>query len=205
MITIYTYIYIIYIYIYIHIYTYIHLYIWFDVRMRYFGSVSLSDVWNASHAALRGSCSWWCSAVKLNAVLLSGVYSDLHGVHPGLVSVRGRVHVVSLGFPRAQPHQHLHAALRQIRQLLQPSDLLRPELQVPARRERAAALRRRRRDQRRRQAQALQEDQGQGGRPEIQSRGEPPNTQEPEKTASGKPRPLPRLRCGSPGDSAPCR
>ncbi len=135
--------------------------------------------------------SWWGSAVKLQAVSLSGVYSDLHGVHPGLVSVRGRVHVVSLGLPRAQPHQHLHAALRQIRQLLQPSDLLRPELQVPARRERAAALRRR--GQRRRQAQALQEDQGQDGRPEMQSRGAPPTTQEAEP---------PRL---SPGGSAPCR
>ena len=62
---------------------------------------------------------------------LQGVHRDLHGVRAGLVPLRRGVHVVRLGLPGAQHHQHHHAALRQVRQLLQPAHLLRHELQVP--------------------------------------------------------------------------
>lgn len=86
----------------------------------------------------------------------AGFHSDLYGLHPGVVSVRRGVHVVSLGLPRAQPHQYFYPPLCQVRQLLQPPHLLRTQLQVPQRRVHPAALHPQ--CQRHGQAEAFQEE-----------------------------------------------
>ena len=63
--------------------------------------------------------------------LSAGFHSDLYGLHPGVVSVCCGVHVVGVRLSCAKPDQHLHPAVRQVSQFLQPAHLLRPQLQVP--------------------------------------------------------------------------
>ncbi|XP_047459349.1 uncharacterized protein LOC125018934 isoform X2 [Mugil cephalus] len=67
-------------------------------------------------------------------------HCNLHCFHHGLVTICSGVYVVSLGLSCAKHDQHRHPSLCQVCQLLQPSHLLRHELQVSPGCRRAAAV-----------------------------------------------------------------